>query len=122
SPPCTGVIPMARNKTLANPFIDHIIGLKMMEKTRSGHETANVDLVGNCIANDFGANTPNTICNIVIITKASGNDKLCANVSYSGPEKPIRSKVFRITGVNEHSPTHAHPNEANVIPNCVAAK
>jgi hypothetical protein len=47
-------------------------GLKTTKKKRNGKETAITVRADFCIANDFGASSPNTICNTVITT----NDKI----------------------------------------------
>ncbi len=62
------------------------------------------------------------MCKIVMITKAAGNATLCAIAVHEGEVKPTTSKSFTITGVKELSPTQPRPSEANVIPNCVAAR
>ena len=72
------------------------------------------------IANDFGASSPNTICRIVMIRKATGSAIPCANSGLTFiPTSSMKVIIiFETTG----SPIQPKARLDNVIPNCVAAR
>ena len=65
----------------------------------------------------LGANSPNTMCNIVMMAKATGKEMLRAISGHCPPVNPSKSKTLNMIGVSELSPTHPNPKDASVIPN-----